>query len=219
MALKMPKGTQYGFASVLATAIVASAFSKANPAVATVPADSVDENDVVLIQLPGWPMLNNTVAVAGLLAGTALPLRGTNTVDTVLFPGASGAGKLFKAGEFVDFTQQGDPATSGGDQQFWNGTLLEDPRGNQISIPTQKNAKVLTLPLYYDPSLPWYAAAKSADARGEPVVLRAKLPGGDVLYRYGYLSFDGDPSITSNTPMGNTMTFTSLGDSTLVEAP
>lgn len=82
----------------------------------------------------------------------------------------------------------------------------------------KQDGKVLTLPLYFDPTLPWYAAAKAADAKGMPLILRAKLPGGDTLYRYGYMSFDGDPTITANNPMGNTMTFTALTDSTLVEA-
>jgi len=219
MSLKLPKGVQFGFASVLATAIAATGFSKAAPAVATVPTGSVDEGEVVLIQVAGWPLLNNKVAVAGDETAGALPLLGTDTTDATLFGGTSGAGTLLIAGEFTDFTQQGDPSTSGGDQQFWQGTLLEDPTGRQISIPTTKNAKTMTLPLYYDPSLPWYGAAKAADARGEPVILRAKIPGGDVLYWYGYLSFDGDPTIASSTPMGNTMTFTALSESTLVEAP
>ncbi|HYG07654.1 MAG TPA: phage tail protein [Stenotrophomonas sp.] len=218
MALKLPKGIQFGFASVLADIVAASAFSKAAPAVATVPTGAVDAGEVVLVQLAGWPLLNNKIAVAGDEVAGALPLLGTDTTDATLFRGTSGAGSLLIAGEFVDYTQQGDPSSSGGDQQYWTGTLLEDLTGRQISIPTTKNAKTLTLPLYYDPKLPWYSAAKAADARGEPVVLRAKIPGGDVLYWYGYMSFDGDPSIASNTPMGNTMTFTALSESTLVEA-
>lgn len=74
------------------------------------------------------------------------------------------------------------------------------------------------MPLYYDPTLPWYAAAKAVDAKKEPVILRVKLPDGDALYYYGYLSFDGDPSLSMNNPMGNAMTFSALGEPTLVEA-
>ena len=118
----------------------------------------------------------------------------------------------------IDLDQQGDPTTAGGEQQYWSGTLLEDPTGRQIQIPTFKNAKTITIPLYYDPSKPWYPALKTVDAKGEPVVLRAKLAGGDVLYWYGYLSYDGDPTMAANTPMGTTATFTALADSILVEA-
>ena len=42
-------------------------------------------------------------------------------------------------------------------------------------------------------------------------------PGGDVLYWYGYLSYNGDPTMAANTPMGTTATFTALADSILVE--
>lgn len=221
MALKFPKGTQFGFAKVLATSIAATAISKADPAVATVTTGAVAENDVLLIEVPGWPLINNRVAQAGDVttgASDSVKMHGIDTSSTVLFPSDSGAAKLYKADTFVDFTQQGEPSMSGGEQQFWNGQFLEDPTGQQLSVPTYKNARVLTIPLYYDPKLPWYKAAKEVDAIGKPVVLRAKLPGGDVQYRYGYLSFSADPSIANNAPNSNTATFTQLAESTLVEA-
>lgn len=218
MALKLPKGTQFGFAPVVATPIPATAFSKAAPSLASVAAAAVDTGDVVLIDSPGWPALNNRVSRAGAKATGTVELLGTDTTDTVLYPGVSGIGNLRKAGVFVDLDQQGDPTTAGGEQQYWSGTLLEDPTGRQIQIPTFKNAKTITIPLFYDPKKAWYPKLKAADARGEPVILRAKLVGGDVLYWYGYLSYDGDPTMTANTPMGTTATFTALADSILVEA-
>jgi len=217
MALKLPKGTQFGFATIASTKIASTGISKAAPALASIASGAVEEGEIVLIGAPGWPLLNNRIAEAGTESAGAIELLGTDTVDATLYPGTSGAGTLQVAGEFVDFTQQGDASTAGGDQQYWSGVLLEDPTGRQIQIPTTKNAKTLTLPLYFDPKLPWYGAAKAVDAKGEPVILRAKLPGGDRLYWYGYMSFDGDPSISSNNPMGNTMSFTALSDSTLVE--
>lgn len=218
MSLKLPKGTQFGFATLSTAKIAASGFSKAAPSVASVASGTVATGEVVLVGVPGWPMLNNRIAEAGVASAGSVPLLGTDTTDASLYAGTSGAGTVQVADDFVDFTQQGDASTAGGDQQYWSGVLLEDPTGRQIQIPTTKNAKTLTLPLYFDPKLPWYSAAKSVDAKGEPVILRAKLPGGDRLYWYGYMSFDGDPSISSNNPMGNTMSFTALSDSTLVEA-
>lgn len=220
MSLKFPNGAVFGISTAVSAAIAASVISNANPAVATVPTGSFQEGDV-LILTSGWPLLNNGVAQAGDVtvgANDTVQLRGVDTSDATLFPAGAGALKLALAGDFVDFSQQGDPSTSGGEQQFWTGTFLEDPTGQQLSVPTFKNAKVLTLPLYFDPNLSWYAAARAADAKKRPVVLRCKLPDGDALYRYGYLSFDGDPSMSANNPMGNTATFTSLGRSYLVEA-
>lgn len=142
MALKMPKGTQFGFAPIIPTQIPVTAFSKAAPPLASVAAGAVDEGDIVLVGVPGWPLLNNVVSQAGTPAGGAVPLTGLDTTDAVLFPGTSGAGFLQKAGDFIDFTQQGDASTSGGDQQYWTGTLMEDPTGRQIQIPTFKNANL-----------------------------------------------------------------------------
>ncbi|TAA12478.1 phage tail protein [Pseudoxanthomonas winnipegensis] len=217
MSFKFPNGAVYGFATVLASGVLASAISNAQAAVATVPADSVNDGEVV-VAISNWPTLTNRVGVADKLTATTVALTGLDTRDVSEFPAGAGAGRLLLADDFVEFSQQGEPSTSGGDQQFWTGQLLEDRSGRQIQIPTFKNAKVYTLPLYYDPSLPWYAAAKAADRKKEPVILRVRLPDGDALYYYGYLSFDGDPTMQVNTPMGNTMTFTSISEPTLVEA-
>lgn len=212
MSLTLPKGIQFGFASLLDSPSAVTGFTSADPAIAT--GSTVAAGSVVVVGSNGWPILNNRVSVVG----DAEELLGIDTTEAALFPGTSGAGTLRVAGDFTNFTQQGDPTTSGGEQQFWNGILLEDPLGRQISLPTFKNAKTLTIPLYYDADEPWYKAAQVVDARGEPVVLRARMLNGDALYWYGYLSFDADPSMASNTPMGNTAVFTIIGASTLVKA-
>lgn len=221
MALKFPNGTQFGISTAIAAALATSGVSAANPAVASgITTGSIAEGDVLVIQSTD-PLINNLATEAGTVttgATDTAQLAGLDTSDTDIYDFTGDTTTLAIASGFVNFTQQGDPSTSGGEQQFWNGTYLEDPTGQQISVPTFKNAKVLTLPLYFDPSLPWYAAAKKADIKKQPVVFRAALPDGDIIYRYGYLSFDADPSMNANTPMGNVVTFTSLGASTLVAA-
>jgi hypothetical protein len=218
MSLKFPNGAVFGISTAIAAAIAATAVSNANPAVATVPTGSVDEGDV-LVMLSAWADANNTAVQAGEVtagASDTVKLLGFDSTDTGVFEAGKAAAQFMVASGFVDFSQQGEPSTSGGDQQFWTGQFLEASR--QISVPTVKNAKTFTLPLYFDPKLPWYAAAKAADRKRQPIVLRCKLPDGDVIYRYGYFSFDADPTMAANTPMGNTATFTALGDAILVEA-
>lgn len=221
MSLKFPNGAQFGISTAIAAAIAATAVSNANPAEASgITTGSFVEDDILVITSTS-PMINNLVVAAGdVTAGATdtVQLRGLDTTDATLYDLSDSTVSLAKASGFVDLNQQGDPSTSGGEQQFWTGTFLEDRTGQQISVPTFKNAKVLTIPLYYDPKAPWYAAAKAADLKKVPVVLRCKLPDGDAIYRYGYLSFDADPTIVANNPMGNTATFTSLGAAVLVEA-
>ncbi|ACE75752.1 P12 [Xanthomonas phage phiL7] len=212
MALTLPKGIVFGFAPITATSNPVTGFTRASPAVAT--GTTVATGSVVVIRSPNWTALNNRVSVVDATKG----LSGIDTTDTVTFPGTSGAGELFVAGPFVNFSQQGEPSSAGGEQQFWTGQLLEDRSGRQIQLPTFKNVKTLTLPLYYDASLPWYNAAKAVDSRGEPVAVRMLLANGDAIYNYGYMSFDSDPTIAANTPMGNVATFSFLSESTLVRA-
>ncbi len=217
MALKFPNGAQFGIATAIGASIAVSEISNSNPAEITTAADALSEGDVVVIT-SDHGMLNNLATEVGEVAAGVAELLGLDTSDTGIYDIDAATVSVQKASAFIDFTQQGAPSTSGGDQQFWQGVFLEDRLGRQISVPTFKNAKVITLPLYFDPALPWYAAAKKADIRKHPTVIRCKLPDGDTIYRYGYVSFDSDPTMQANNPMGNTATFTSLGESILVEA-
>jgi len=211
MALRFPNGSVIGFSTSLTAGGTFTTISNANPAVSNA---TVDPGDVVVIQSSGWPGIVNRATVAGASGA----LRGIDTSSSVEYPAGQGGGTVLIADAFVDFSQQGDLTTSGGEQQFWNGQFLEDRSGRQIQVPTFKNAKTITLPLYFDPDLPWYDAAVAADRRKDPVVLRIRLPDGDTMYRYGYMSFDSDPTMSANNPMQVTMTFSSLGEATLVEA-
>lgn len=219
MALHFPNGTVIGFSTAFdALTVAASSVSNADPAVATATAGALTAGEIVVVSSSSWASLANRVAEVGTETTGAFPLLGIDTTDTNLFPTGEGDAVLMVATAFVDFSQQGDLSTSGGEQQFWNGQFLEDRSGRQLAVPTFKNAKSFQLPLYYDPDLPWYEAAKRADARKEPVILRMRLPSGDTLYRYGYLSFDADPSMNANNPMQNQMTFSALGDASRVES-
>jgi hypothetical protein len=220
MSLTFPNGAVFGFSTAIGAAIAASAVSNADPAVATVATGAVDADDVLVMQ-SSWSLANNAVAEAGTVttgATDTVQLLGLDSTDTELYPAAGASMTLMKASGFVDFSQQGDPSTSGGDQNFWTGQFLEDRSGRQINVPTFKSAMTLTLPVYFDKSAPWFAAAKLADAKRQPIVLRCTLPDGAKLYRYGYLSFNSDPSIAANNPMGNTVTFNAMGETTIVEA-
>lgn len=211
MALRFPNGSVIGFSTSLTSGGSFSTISNAANAVTNA---TVDPGEIVVVQSSGWSGIVNRATEVGV--GGAL--IGVDTLNTTYFPAGQGAGTLLVADNFVDFSQQGDLTTAGGEQQFWTGAFLEDPAGRQIQVPTFKNAKTITLPLYFDPDLPWYDAAMAIDRNKEAVVLRIRLPDGDTMYRYGYMSFDGDPTISANNPMQVTMTFSSLGDVTMVEA-
>lgn len=217
MALHFPNGSVFGIATTYAQPIVVSAISNAKPAVAT-SAGTVTEGDVLVIS-SNWPGLNNRATQAGDVT-SGITLLGIDTTNAELYPSGTsgGAGSLVVASDFVDFDQQGDVSTSGGDQQFWTGQFLEDATGNQIQYPTFKNARTITIPLYADNTRPWYDPLVAADLAKEPVVLRFRRPNGDMTYYNGYLSFDSDPSHSANNPDQYTVTFSRLAAPTLVTA-
>lgn len=219
MALKFPNGAVLGISIAYAAAGVSyTAVTNADPAVATVPTDAAIKKGDVLVVSSGWTGINDRIAVAGALQGTNLPLLGLDTGDVDEFPAGEGAGSLLQVTDWQDFSQQGDLSASGGEQQFWTGQFLEDKSGRQRQVPTNKNAQSLSLPLYFDPKLPWYKAAKRADRKRVPVVLRARLADGDTIYWYGYLSFNSSPSMAANSPMQNNCTFSINSEETFIEA-
>jgi len=135
----------------------------------------------------------------------AFDLEGIDTTSTTLYPSGFGLGTAQLASNFVSISQVTDSQTSGGEQQFYNWTYLED--GRQRQRPTFKNARTLTLTMDYDPSLAWHAALLAADQAGSVYVLRASLPTGGFLYYSAYVGFDGEPSFVINENQKTTATF------------
>ena len=219
MSLTFPDGSVVGFSTAFATPVVASAISNANPAVATITAAAVTSGQVLVCKSP-WAGLNQRIAVAGTVAGTSCPLLGINTAAVTEYPIGGGANTtLMAATTFVDFSQQGELSNSGGEPQTYTGKWLEDPLGKEFQVPVGQSAQVYTLPLDMDRSLPWFAAAKAASRKRTPIVLRVRLPNGDMYYQYAYMHFNSALGLTAGQPIKNTATFYVISpEDTLIEA-
>lgn len=208
-----PNGTVFSVSTALLSALVLSAISNANPAVAscaTPPADGT-----IGIIGSDWPLLNNRIAkTAGEVAGTSFKLSGFDTTDTSKYPAASNTGTFAPVDTWVTLSQVTNIAKSGGAQQYYQWQYAEDATNQQQQRPTFKNAKTLTLTLDYDPAKAWYAALDTIDQAQDAVVLRAVLPNGKELYYYVYPSFDKDPSMDLNKNMENTATFSLISQLT-----
>lgn len=217
MALKFPDGSVIGFSTAIAAAIPFSAITNAAQPEIT-HAGAIAEDSVLVVQ-SGWPSLNNRVALAGESLTGETEIIGIDTSDTELFPAGRGAGSVAIASSFVDFSQQGELTSSGGEPQLYTGKWLEDPMGQEFQVPIGQSARSYGLPLDYDNSLPWFDAAKAVSRKRKPVVIRITLPGGDVIYEYGYLHFNPGLNMQSGNPIKNAVNFYLLGtEGTLVEA-
>lgn len=217
MALTFPDGSVIGFSTAIAAPIPFTAITNAAvPEITT--AGSIAEDSILVVQ-SGWPSLNNRAVVAGATLSTETELIGIDTTDTELYPAGRGIGTVAIASSFVDFSQQGELTSAGGEPQLYTGKWLEDQLGQEFQVPIGQSARSYGLPLDYDRSLPWFEAAKAVTRKRKPVVIRIALPGGDMIYEYGYVHFNPGLNLNSGQPIKNAVNFYLLGtEGTLIEA-
>ncbi len=211
MAARFINGAKYALSQAIAAAVAMTAVSNANPAVAltgTPPATGA-----IVILKSGWPELNDTVAKVGtVVAATSFQIAGFNSTDVVRFPVGEGVGTFEVASSFVSLSQVRDVTMDGGEQDFFEFQYVEDASSKKRRVPTSKSPDGMSILLDYDPDLAWYDAMIELDRLKEPVVLRETLPNGDVIYYYGYISFNKVPTKTLNENMTVKATFSMLCD-------
>lgn len=217
MSSRFINGARYAVATTLAAAVAASGVSNANPAVVAT-ASPPAEGDIVVLK-SGWPELNDIVVRAGtVIAATSFQAAGVNSTDVVRYPAGEGGGTFIKASDFVSLSQVRDVEMSGGDTEFFEFQYVEDAGGRKRKVPVAKSAMDMTIMLDYDPDLPWFDALVELDRAKEQVVLRETLPNGDLIYYYGYLSFNKVPTKKINENMTNVATFSLASDPTRYDA-
>lgn len=207
MALKFPDGAVVGFATSLAKSIPFTAATKANPMVIS-HNEALSKGDAVAIVQSTWTVINNRAAVVAVTEGESgkASLLGIDTSDPQMFTGA-GAGSLVVASGFIDFSQQGELSSSGGEPQTYTGKHLENPMGQEFEVPIGQTARRYALTLDYDPSLDWFEPAKAITRKRQPTIIRVKLPDGDTIYEYGYVHFNPGLNMQSGQPIKNAVTF------------
>ncbi len=217
MALQFPDGSVIGFSTAIAIAIPFTAVT--NAAIPEITHDSVIAADGILVVQSGWPTMNNRIVVAGETLDTETEIIGIDTTDTQLYPAGRGAGTVAVASPFVDFSQQGELSSAGGEPQLYTGKWLEDALGQEFQVPVGQSARSYSMPVDYDKDLPWFEAAKAVSRKRKPVAIRIALPGGDTIYEYGYLHFNPGLNMQSGQPIKNAVNFYLLGtEGTLIEA-
>lgn len=205
MALKFPDGSVVGFATALAEPIPFTTISNGSPAEIT--HEGTLAKDAVVVVASSWAAINNRAAVAGLTATGKTPLIGIDTTDNDLFRPGGGKGSVAVASTFIDFSQQGELSSSGGEPQTYTGKWLEDPMGQEFQVPIGQSARQYALQLDYDASMPWFEAAKAISRKRKPTVIRIQLPDGDIVYEFGYVHFNPGLNMQSGNPIKNAVTF------------
>lgn len=173
-----------------------TAISNASPASVTA-THSLSAGDFVVIA-SSWGLLDMRVCrVAGVTGTTAFTLEGVDTSDTAKYPATTGIPATFrKITAWSQLSQVKGVSASGGAQQFADITSITDTVKRQI--PTIKDAVTMTIDVFDDPSLSWYADVSVADDARSPYGLLMTFPNGSKLLANSYWSILDVPTMVTN---------------------
>ena len=172
-----------------------TAISNANPAVASTLTPAAIGDYVVIAS--GWGLLDQRVCrVSAVAAGVSMTLEGVDTSDIIKYPIGTGIGSFRKITAWSQLSQVKGVSASGGAQQFADITSITDTVKRQI--PTIKDAVTMTVDVFDDPSLPWYADVSAADDARSPYGLLMTFPNGSKLVANSYWSILDVPTMATN---------------------
>lgn len=170
--------------------------TNANPAVAT-STNTLSIGDYIMIN-SAWGLIDQRVVRVSAVTGTTITLEGIDTSDTTKYAGGAtgGAGTFRKITAWSPLSQVKSISASGGSQNFATVTTITDQVERQI--PTTKAAVSMTVDVYDDPTLPWYADVSAADNARTPYGMLMSFPNGSKLAANAYWSLMRVPTMSSN---------------------
>ena len=196
MAVQLPNGATIAIGSSYGATKTLSAFSNANPGVATLEAShGIVVNDIFEVT-SGWSRANGNVYRASAIATNDVTVEGLNTSSTTMFPAGSGTGTIREFSASTQITQILETSTSGGEQQFVTYSFLEDDAEHQI--PTVKSPITFKFKVGDDATLAHYAVLAAADADRAQRAVRVVLPSGSVIYWSAYITLQKTPTLAKN---------------------
>lgn len=176
-------------------ATATTALSNASECVVTATHSLVVGDYVVMAS--GWGLLDQRVArVKSVSGGTSFVLEGVDTSDTSKYPATTGVGTFRKINTWSTLSQVKGISASGGAQQFADITSISDTVIRQI--PTVKDAVNMTIDVFDDPTLAWYADVIAADTARSPYALLMTFPNGSKLVANAYWSVMKVPTMETN---------------------
>lgn len=198
MAITLTTGSTLSVAKTYAAPLSFTAIqNQVNPSV-TVSGSTIVAGDYVEVT-SGWGLLDKRIARAGSgSSATSLILEGIDTSDTSKYPGGTtaGVGSVRKITTWTQITQVRSISASGGQQQYADVTAITDVVARQI--PTIRGAVEMTVDVFDDPSLPWYADVVKADEARSPYGMMLAFPNGSKTVANAYWSLMRVPTMAQN---------------------
>ena len=198
MSITRAVGSTFSIASTYGSTKSMTAITNATEAVATLEAShGIAPGDYFEVT-SGWDLLNNRLVRAKSVATNDVTLEGIDTTDTSRYPTGTGTGSIREVTAWSQITQvASDIATSGGEQNYADVTTIADSIKKQI--PTDRNPVVVTLPVFDDPSLAWYAKVVTASDSSKAYALLAAYSNGSKMVANAYWSLQKVPTIQDGT--------------------
>lgn len=201
MAITRSTGTLVAIASTYGSSSNMTAITNAANAVATLGAGHGAVVGDFLEVNSGWDRLNGRIVRVSAVSTNEVTLEGINTTSTALYPAGTGTGTVRRITAWTSISQiTAELSVSGGDPQFADITTLTDTIQKQI--PTTRTPVQVTLPVFYDPTLSWWATVLSASDAATPVGLRMIFSNGSRLVANGYWSLRQVPTVQDSTLRG-----------------
>lgn len=193
--------TQFAIANAYGPSVAMSAITNAAEAVATLAAGHLVVVGDVLELTSGWARADRRIFRVKTVATNDITLEGFNTTSTTQFPAGGGVGSVRRiaASAWTTLTQIAELQRSGGELQFAPSDTLDDIEGRQM--PTIRSPASMSLTIYDDPMLAWFATVTAASDARTPTALRITLANGGKIYGNAYWSMDAQPDIRKNEPI------------------
>jgi len=199
MAITLTTGSTLSIAKTYAASLNFSAATNASPCVLTVVGSTIVAGDYVEVN-SGWGLLDKRLVRAGAgTSATSIVLEGIDTRDTARYPDGpdgAGAGSVRKVSTWTQITQVRSINASGGQQQYTDVTSLVDQVTRQV--PTVRGAVEMTVDVFDDPSLAWYADVMKADDARVPYGMLLAFPNGSKTVANAYWTLMRVPTMAQN---------------------
>jgi hypothetical protein len=212
MAITLATGTQVAIASTYGASSNVSAATNAASCVLTVAAaHGIVVGDFVEFT-SGWDLCTGRIFRVLTVVTNDVTLEGLNTTNTTNFPSGTGIGSVRRITAWTTISQVQNVATSGGDQQYADITAITDRIQKQM--PTTRTPQEITMTVFDDPALSWYAPVQTASDGSIPAAVRFVFPNNSRLVANGYWSLQKVPSINANAPLTAALSFSTLAEPT-----
>lgn len=198
MSVTLAIGTQIQIASGYGSSKAMSAISNVSAAVATLASSHGVAGGDYIEMTSGWGRLDGRVLRALSVSTNDVTIEGLDTSDTTKYPAGTGTGSVREISGWTTITQlTRQLQVTGGGQNYADISSLDDVLDKRI--PTTRSPIEVGLPLYFDPTLSWWATVLAASEGSTPLAVRFVFPNSSKLVANAYWSLLEVPTIEDST--------------------